>query len=99
MSDYGFAAAVAKKGVPEHCQGGLVRYIVHGIPPGSFLLAVLTNDLMGALGKADEVNRDALHAYGSFLYNDAPADCHGSPAKVAAWIKRGGMVGANQKVA
>jgi large subunit ribosomal protein L9 len=34
--------------------GGLRRYIENGIGPGDFLWAVLTNDLRGAIERADE---------------------------------------------
>ena len=67
--------------LPEHMRDGMKRYIERGIEGGSFMTAVLCNDLMGALGKADEINRDRLWDYGNFLYNEAPSSCHGSPAK------------------
>ena len=77
--------------LPEHMRDGMRLYIERGIAPGSFLRAVLSNDLMGAMGRADDVNLKALPAYGRFLYNEAPSLCFGSPEKVADWIKRGGM--------
>lgn len=79
--------------LPEHMRDGMRRYIERGIEAGSFMTAVLSNDLMGALGKADDVNRHQLFAYASFLYNEAPRACHGSPEAVAAWIVQGGLNG------
>jgi hypothetical protein len=79
--------------LPTHMHGGIARYIVRGIPPGSFLTAVLSNDLMGAFGKADDENRDALFEWARFIYNFAPTGCHGSPEKVSAWISSGGLLG------
>lgn len=79
--------------LPLHMQDGMRLYVEHGIQPGSFLTAVLSNDLMRALGRADDINLHALPAYGRFLYNDAPSWCFGSPEKVEAWIERGGMLG------
>ena len=79
--------------LPFHMQDAMRLYIESGIQPGSFLTAVLSNDLMGALGRADDINLHALPLYGRFLYNDAPCWCFGSPEKVAAWIARGGMLG------
>lgn len=73
--------------LPEHMQDGMRLYIESGINPGSFLRAVLENNLMEALGRADHINRHALFEYGSFLYNEAPPNCFGSPENVAAWIK------------
>jgi hypothetical protein len=79
--------------LPEHMQDGMQLWVERGIEPGSFLAAVLRNDLMGALGKADSVNINRLKDYGMFLYNEVPSDCFGSHAKYVAWMERGGMMG------
>lgn len=63
-------------------------YIENGIEPGSFLTAVLENDLMEAFGRADDINRERLFDYCSFLYNEAPPACFGSKEKVKLWIKQ-----------
>ena len=46
--------------VPAHMVDGLVLYVEDGIPPGSFLLAVLENNLAGAAALADEINKLCL---------------------------------------
>lgn len=46
--------------IPERLQGGLLRYIEHGIQPGGFLTAVLMNDLVGATRRADPESLEAL---------------------------------------
>lgn len=79
--------------LPEHMQEGMKLWVERGIDPGSFMMAVLCNDLMGALGKADSINIERLKDYGMFLYNEVPTGCFGSRAKVQAWIERGGMLG------
>jgi hypothetical protein len=84
---------LANYNVPEHCQDGLIDYLVHGHPVGSFLTAVLSNDLREAAGRADETNRVALHCYVAFLYNCAPAPAWGSEDAVARWRAIGGHVG------
>jgi len=66
----------------------LYRYIDEGIPTGDFLRAVLENNLIESLGRADEGNRIALFDITSFLYNVAPAPCWGSPEKVKKWLER-----------
>lgn len=71
--------------VPINLHGGLVRWIVKGIPPGQFLMAVLTNDLRGSCERADDFNRARLFDIVRFLYNDAPRGCWGSPQAVEAW--------------
>lgn len=79
--------------LPGYMQDVMRLYVEHGIFPGSFLTAVLSNDLMEALKRADDVNRECLPGYGRFLYNEAPCGCYGSPDAVAAWCKRGGLNG------
>ncbi|MGE0584150.1 MAG: hypothetical protein AB7O39_03345 [Flavobacteriaceae bacterium] len=79
--------------LPDHIRGGVKRYIEHGVEPGGFLTAVICNDLKGALGKADDINRTAIFEIVQFFYMDAPAICWGSPEAFSAWIERGGLVG------
>lgn len=79
-------AAAARCGVPRYMIDGVIAYICDRRPPGGFLRHVLENDLMGALGKADEVNINCLPAYGRFLYNHAPCGSHGSPENVRTWL-------------
>jgi hypothetical protein len=72
--------------IPERMMDGLQRYIEHHCPVGDFLTAVLSNDLSEAVGRADDENLSNLPAYIGFLYNEAPAQCHGSPERVKAWL-------------
>ena len=74
--------------LPEHMQDGARGYVEHGWEPGGFLYAVLCNNLVDAFGKADGYNFDRMHVWAGWLFNEAPSDCWGSPAKVAAWRKR-----------
>ena len=41
---------------------------------GDFVKAVCNNDLMEAVGRADEVNRQLLHFHCQLLYNFTPTD-------------------------
>ena len=45
----------------------LRRYADQGIPTGGFLQAVLANDLMEAVGRADEANGRALRGICSYI--------------------------------
>jgi hypothetical protein len=63
----------------------LDHWIAEACPPGGFLNAVLCNDLSDAIGRGDEFAIDNLPHIVSYLYNDCPASCWGSPAKVKAW--------------
>ncbi|MAM60830.1 MAG: hypothetical protein CMH11_05005 [Maritimibacter sp.] len=82
-----------RRKVPEHMQAGMVRYILLGIIPGSFLSAVLEGDLFNAVRRADDANRAALHDYAIFLFNYAPGGCFGSEDRLRAWSHDGGLIG------
>lgn len=79
--------------IPEHMRGGVERWIEYGIAPGSFLIAVIENNLSMAVAKADEINLDRLPDYVRFFHWDAPSGCWGSPEKARAWEERGGLAG------
>lgn len=74
--------------ISDDMMDGLQRYIRHGVQPGQFLMAVLSNDLKEACARADLGNMRNLPAYVAYLYNKAPAPCWGSPEKVLAWLAR-----------
>jgi hypothetical protein len=79
--------------LPTHMQEGTRLYIEHGIATGAFFTALVSNDLMGAVGKADDINRHAIWDWCNFLHNEAPYYCFGSPEVVDAWKERGGTKG------
>ncbi len=81
------------EGIPDHMRSGLKFYILKGLPPGGFLRAVLSNDLIEAFGRADHINQHCVKNYVSFLYNYAPTSCWKSPENVTQWIKVGGLEG------
>ena len=68
--------------IREDVKESLDAYAKEGRPTGGFLEAVLSNDLMGALGRADLQNRYDIFDICSYVYNHCPANCHGSPARV-----------------
>jgi hypothetical protein len=78
--------------VPEHIRGGLVRYILLGIPPGDFLQAVLSNDLMESFARADDETRRGLFRICVFLHEAAPSGCFRGEDRMRAWIRQGGAV-------
>lgn len=80
-------------GIPGHMRDGIERYVMSGVPMGSFLTAVFANDFMEAAGRADDANQAALFAYARFLYNHVPQPCKGSYDAVKSWIARGGLAG------
>ena len=73
--------------IPDRMLGGLTRYVEHGIEPGDFLAAVISNDLKGAVSRADDENLANLPAYVAWLYNEAPIGCCGSPENMQRWME------------
>ena len=74
-------------GIPQNLHGGLINYITTGRPVGHFLTAVLTNDLKEAIARADFESEESLGRLVRWLYNEAPAPCWGSTAKVIDWME------------
>ena len=74
--------------IPHETIASLERYVKYHIPTGGFLKAVLTNDLMEAIHRADSFNLAALVDIVKYLYNDFPGNCWGSPEKYKEWTDR-----------
>jgi hypothetical protein len=72
----------------EEAKISLDRYGETGVPTGSFLQAVLSNDLMDAVGRADDTSLLNLHRICMHVYNELPSDCWGSREKVKAFIEK-----------
>ena len=85
--------ALVTSGIPTYLKEALDRYVAKGQLPGDFTLAVLRNDLMRAYERADPFSWRALPAILSYLFNDIPALCWGTPERVAAWMMNGGKEG------
>lgn len=72
--------------VPGHMWGAVERYFLQGIPGGSFLTALLSNDLIEAFARADDENADNMRRWAQFLYNYAPCGSYRSPEAVRDWL-------------
>ena len=75
--------------VPDHLHDGLMNYLRYGIPPGSCLQAILSNDLKEACFKADPVTEGAFRHIVLFLASHAPWDSWGSEDAYTAWVTTG----------
>ena len=71
----------------EDIKSTLARYVDHKIHCGGFLTAVLENDLMTAVGRADTQNVVRLHEICQYVYCELPSNCWGSREKVQEWLK------------
>lgn len=74
--------------IPERMMEGINRYIQQGIKPGSFLTAVIQNDLSEAVHIADRENLANLPAYAGYFFSQAPSGSYGSPEIMEAWLDK-----------
>jgi hypothetical protein len=58
--------------IPPRMRDAILRYACHGAELGSFLQAVIRNDLFGAFGSADAENKPLIGLYVSWFYNRCP---------------------------
>jgi hypothetical protein len=72
--------------IPAHMRVSICRYILQRCPVGSFLEAVITNDLSGAVFGADDTNLILLKPYLMWFYNIAPMGCHASKENYKNWL-------------
>lgn len=73
---------------PSHVVGGLALYLGVGIRPGSYLNAVLENNLVECVRRADPLSEKATFAIVRWLVTYAPAVAWGSPVYVTEWIEQ-----------
>lgn len=70
----------------ENIKHSLKLYVEHKISTGSFLEAVLSNDLFDAVGRADATNVKQLDDIVKYIYNELPSNCWGSREIVREWL-------------
>lgn len=83
--------------LPEHMHHGVINYIEKGISGGSFLDAVVRNNLFQAYSCADYCNKEAMESWVAYFGYYAPAGCNGNSAVVDAWMEQGGLHGIANK--
>jgi len=76
--------------LPEHLRGGVARYIEQGIKPGSFLTAIICNNLKDSFFRADNICLERMFDIIEFFNNEAPFRCWGSKEKMTEWIREFG---------
>jgi len=74
--------------IPERIMRGLRGYILDHQQVGSFLQAVIANDLKTSIMRADDESFKAIKAIIGLLYWEAPGNCWGSPDVYREWIKK-----------
>lgn len=63
----------------------LRAFVTEGRLPGTFLLALVCNDLRGAVAAADELNRARLSDWVTYCEEHLPIASWGSPVIVGRW--------------
>jgi|TARA_Y100000310_G_C20558322_1_gene751703 hypothetical protein len=69
----------------EFLCSSLKSWVEHGVQPGHFVTAVLTNNLFEAIARADSNNVKILQDIVQWVYSNAPSDCWGSVEKMKEW--------------
>ncbi len=83
--------------IPARMVMHLVAYRDEGYQLGDFLSAFLSNNLMTALERADNINMYLFHVYGRFLLYEMPICSWGSPNAYKIWIDKGGLSGSQDE--
>ena len=73
--------------IPTHTQEALINYVERGYEPGSFLYAVLSNNLIDAVSRADALNLPALKDIAQFVHNEMPNNSYGNEAVVVRYLQ------------
>lgn len=74
--------------IPDETIEGINRYMQDRVQPGSFLAAVLQNDLKNAVGRADPKNLQCLPAIVLYCFWELPSLCWGSKEAFEGWVLR-----------
>ena len=87
------AAWTEKHKIPDYMREGIRHYLVEHEETGDFLRAVFENDLVEAIKRADDTNRQHLRSYCALLYWELPGrGQEGSPWGSAKaykdWVKQ-----------
>ncbi len=72
--------------LPDDISGAFYRYVLERIRPGGFLYAVLCNNLLESVTRADAQNIGRLKDIVSFMYNVLPSGSFGSNEAVVQWL-------------
>jgi hypothetical protein len=71
----------------DEAKQSISDYINERWQPGSFLQAVLSNDLFEAIGRADEESCQNIKPIVAWVYNNVPSKLYGTREKVNNHLK------------
>ena len=72
--------------MPNRLREAIIRYVDNGMPTGSFLEAVLRNNLFKACKSADSESQEKLFQITYFILHVVPVVCRGSKNEFNTWI-------------
>lgn len=73
---------------PEHIRESVLAYVNDGREPGGFLRAVMENDLVEAIRRADETNLALIPHIVAWMMTSIPAHAWGSRQNVERHLAR-----------
>lgn len=79
-------SAIKYELLPESLREGAQRYIEQRIKPGSFLTAVIENNLLDATAHADSTNKLLLREIVLWWHWEAPGGCWGIREAMQRWL-------------
>lgn len=71
----------------DYMREGIENYLEHGVMPGGFLTALLSNELMESFARADENNIRAMSQWVMFVFSEIPMNARGSLEQMESWCK------------
>lgn len=80
--------ALDKYGLPDRMAKPLYGYLAYGSPGGAFTAAILANDFVQAVRRADDRNRLHLREWGGFMYHEMAPHTWGDQKTVNDYGKR-----------
>jgi hypothetical protein len=69
------------------------RYVATGVPPGKFLVAVLSDKLFESFNYADDYNSKNMLDIVRYVFNHIPSVCWGSQETMDKWMSHKGLSG------
>lgn len=85
MKNEAFRQALADSHIPGNLHDGILRWVEDGITPGSFLRALVLNDLRQAVHRADIFSEGRLPQIVRFLALYAPEGSFFSTSALTNW--------------
>lgn len=73
--------------IPLHTAGAMLRYLIYGALPGSFLERMMMKDVYEACFKADLENKKYIADIMKCIEFNFPRNAWGSQEKILAWVK------------